>query len=95
MRYFQFGTDRYGRVIADVLLPVDDPLGKLPDKFINQELAQDGVAWHYVVYSDDVVLTADEVNTRQKVAGLGSGSHRTDASWDWLILSKDKRDHHR
>lgn len=45
--------DKYGRTIADVYLPVDDPLVELPDLFLNRELVRCGLPWHYKEYSDD------------------------------------------
>ena len=53
VRLVTHGEDRYDRTIADIYLPVDDPLVNLPDMFLNRELVRRGLAWHYKQYSDD------------------------------------------
>ncbi|MEO2013388.1 MAG: thermonuclease family protein [Fuerstiella sp.] len=40
VRPVQHNKDQYGRVIADIYLPVDDPLVELPDMFLNRELVK-------------------------------------------------------
>ncbi len=45
VRLVTHGEDRYDRTIADIYLPVDDPLVELPDLFLNRELVRRGLAW--------------------------------------------------
>ena len=55
-------TDRYGRFVADVLLP--------DGKSLNRELVRAGLAWHYVRYSNDVTLARLESDARASRRGL-------------------------
>ncbi|MEO2013316.1 MAG: thermonuclease family protein [Fuerstiella sp.] len=55
VRLVTHGEDRYDRTIADIYLPVDDPLVNLPDLFLNRELVRRGLAWHY---NDDIQFLA-------------------------------------
>ena len=68
--------DRYDRTIADICLPVDDPLVELRDVFLNRELVKNGLAWHYKFHNDDQQLADDEDNARLKKLGLWGGSHK-------------------
>ncbi len=95
VRLVTHGEDRYDRTIADIYLPVDDPLVELPDLFLNRELVRRGLAWHYKEYSDDKRLADDEDNARLKKLGLWGGSHKPIAPWDWRKMSKDERDEYR
>ncbi len=95
VRLVTHDKDQYGRVIADIYLPVDDPLVELPDLFLNRELVKRGLAWHYKFYSDDKRLADDEDNARLKKLGLWGGSHKPIAPWDWRKLSKVERDEFR
>ena len=95
VRLVTHGTDKYDRTIADIYLPVDDPLVNLPDLFLNRELVRRGLAWHYKEYSDDKRLADDENNARLKKLGLWGGSHKPIAPWDWRKLSKVERDEFR
>ena len=56
------GTDRYGRSVADVLLPDGNSL--------NRELVRAGLAWHYVRYSTDSTLVRLESEARASRRGL-------------------------
>ena len=95
VRLVTHGEDKYDRTIADIYLPVDDPLVNLPDLFLNRELVIRGLAWHYKEYSDDKRLAADEDRARLKKLGLWGGSHKPIAPWDWRKLSKVERDEFR
>ena len=95
VRLVTHGKDKYDRTIADIYLPVDDPLVNLPDLFLNRELVIRGLAWHYKEYSDDKRLAADEDRARLKKLGLWGGSHKPIAPWDWRKLSKVERDEFR
>ncbi|MEO2016282.1 MAG: thermonuclease family protein [Fuerstiella sp.] len=95
VRLVTHGEDRYDRTIADIYLPVDDPLVNLPDLFLNRELVRRGLAWHYKQYSDDKRLADDEDAARLKKLGLWGGSHKPIAPWDWRKLSKVERDEYR
>ncbi|HIE97036.1 MAG TPA: hypothetical protein EYQ63_08465 [Fuerstia sp.] len=44
IRLVTHGEDKYDRTIADIYLPVDDPLVELPDLFLNRELVRRGLA---------------------------------------------------
>ena len=44
VRLVTHGKDKYDRTIADIYLPVDDPLVNLPDMFLNRELVRRGLA---------------------------------------------------
>lgn len=54
--------DRYGRFVADVLLPDGSSL--------NRELVRAGLAWHYVRYSTDKTLARLESEARASRRGL-------------------------
>ena len=56
------GMDRYGRSVADVLLP--DGIS------LNRELVRAGLAWHYVRYSADKTLASLESEARASPRGL-------------------------
>jgi micrococcal nuclease len=98
VRIVEQDTDRYGRTIADVYLPADvayagsNPAGViLPDMFLNRELVQRGLAWHYKQYSDDERLAEDENRARAAKLGLWSDPRHV-APWEWRKLSKEERD---
>lgn len=54
------GQDRYGRTLGEVFT----------DESVNRRLVQDGMAWHYVRYSDSEELAAAEKAAREAKAGL-------------------------
>src|SRR5262244_199908 len=57
-----FGRDKYGRTIADVLLP--------DGTNVNHTLVKDGWCWWYRKYAPgDVIL--EELETRARTSGLG------------------------
>lgn len=53
--------DRYGRILGDVYLG---------DRFINLEMVQDGLAWHYKYYSKSKELAEAEVEARREKKGM-------------------------
>jgi len=85
VRYEVQDRDRYDRSIADVYL---DTL------YVNKWLVQQGLAWHYVAYSDDRQLQAAEAEAKAAVRGLWSDPRRI-APWNWRKLSKVERDQYR
>jgi len=78
-------TDRYGRAIADIY----DEQGH-----VNLWLVQQGLAWHYTAYSDDVGLATAERDAKAGNRGLWS-DRRAVAPWNWRKLSKVERDEYR
>ena len=60
-------TDRYGRLVADVLLPDGRDLG--------DELLRAGLAWHYRWYSDDPRRERLEAEARAARRGLWREGH--------------------
>lgn len=69
-----FGTDRYRRAVADVVLP--------DGRVLNRELVAAGLAWHYTRYSKDEVLARLEKEARGSRLGLWS-EERAVAPWDF------------
>jgi len=68
------GRDRYGRVLADVILP--------DGRVLNEDLVAAGMAWHYRRYSKDKALARLERQARE--AGLGVWSDaRPVAPWEF------------
>tara|TARA_A100000164_G_scaffold346504_1_gene347198 strand:- start:4 stop:453 length:450 start_codon:yes stop_codon:yes gene_type:complete len=55
--------DRYGRLIGDIFLN---------DRWINYELINEGIAWHYKKYSDDIKLSKAEKEARDNGIGIWS-----------------------
>jgi endonuclease YncB( thermonuclease family) len=55
--------DRYKRVLGDIYLG---------DRWINLEMVQDGLAWHYKQYSKDAKMSAAEIEARDAKKGLWS-----------------------
>lgn len=58
-----FDKDRYGRILADIYLN---------DRWINREMLEDGLAWHFKRYNNSALLAAAEVKAREAVLGLWS-----------------------
>jgi endonuclease YncB( thermonuclease family) len=68
-------TDRYGRTVAEVIMP--------DGRSLNRELVREGMAWHYVKYAPgDRELGALQVRAREGKVGLWSESGPI-APWDW------------
>ncbi len=95
VRLVTHDEDQYDRTIADIYLPVDDPLVELPNLFLNREPVKAGLAWHYKEYSHDKRLAGDENNAQSMKLGLWGGSLKPIAPWDWQKLSKVERDEFR
>jgi micrococcal nuclease len=72
-------TDRYGRLVAEVLLP--------DGRTLNHELVRAGLAWWYSRYApDDAMLKALEADARQHHRGLWSTSDPM-PPWVWRKLN--------
>ena len=68
------GQDRYGRVVADVVLP--------DGRSLNEELVRAGLAWRYRKYApDDGALARLEAEAR--AAKSASSVQRTRPLWAW------------
>ena len=70
------GKDKYGRTLAEVILPGGVNL--------NHELVKEGLAWHYRRYSHDRFYQLLEQEARSKKKGLWSDPDPT-APWDWRV----------
>jgi micrococcal nuclease len=68
------GTDKYNRMLANVLLP--------DGRNLNQELVRQGYAWWFQKYSKDQTLAKLETEARQKKVGLWADPNPT-PPWDW------------
>lgn len=70
-----FGKDRYGRTIADILLPDEANL--------NQALVKDGWCWWYRKFAPgDMVLEGLEIEAREARKGLWVDPHPV-PPWEW------------
>src|SRR5262249_22276316 len=68
-------TDRFGRTVADVILP--------DGRSLNRELVAGGMAWWFKKYApDDRDLQRAEADARQAGRGLWSQPNPT-PPWDW------------
>ena len=76
--YKNYDFDRYGRMIADVYVN---------DTLINALLVENGLAWHYKKYSDDVMLAQKEENARAERTGLWKEEDAV-APWNWRSISR-------
>jgi endonuclease YncB( thermonuclease family) len=68
------GKDRYGRTLAEVILP--------DGRILNQVLVEEGLAWHYRRYSNDRYYQQLEFEARAKKRGLWSDPDPK-APWEW------------
>lgn len=73
--------DRYKRLIAEIILPNGTNL--------NQEIVKQGLAWHFVKYSDDAYYHQLEQEARAKKIGLWSDPN-AQAPWDWRKERRSK-----
>ena len=73
------GTDRWGRVIADVVLP--------DGRSLNRELVAAGLAWHYTRYSNDRALARAEREARAARIGIWSEG-RAVAPWEFRAAQR-------
>lgn len=70
-----FGKDRYGRTVADVILPDGNNL--------NQQLVKEGMCWWYRKYAPgNTVLEELEKDAREKRKGLWSDAQPI-PPWEW------------
>src|SRR5262245_3695607 len=68
-------TDRYGRLVGDVLLP--------DGRSLNQELVKAGMAWWYRPYApNDIMLAQLEAEARTAKRGLWADAHAV-PPWQW------------
>jgi hypothetical protein len=68
-------TDRYGRLVGDVLLP--------DGRILNQELVKAGMAWWYRPYApNDPTLAQLEAEARTAKRGLWADAHPV-PPWQW------------
>lgn len=65
IQYEATGIDKYGRTIAKIYYGTQR-------KYLNQELVEFGLAWHYKKYSNSVELSKLEINARNKKIGIWS-----------------------
>jgi micrococcal nuclease len=68
------GTDRYGRLIADVILP--------DGKILNEELLKAGLAWWFRKYSRDERLAQLESAAKEARYGIWADASPI-APWDY------------
>jgi endonuclease YncB( thermonuclease family) len=74
------GTDKYSRMLANVLLPDGTSL--------NQELVRQGYAWWFRKYSKDQTLAKLEAEARQNKCGLWADANPV-PPWDWRDQRRD------
>lgn len=74
-------TDRYGRLIAIVIY--NDSLN------LNHELVKNGLAWHFVKYSKDIILQKLEDKARVNKVGLWEDVNAI-PPWEWRSNRKKK-----
>lgn len=74
--------DRYRRLIANVFY--GDSIN------LNHDLVKQGLAWHYVKYSNDTILQSFEDEARVLKLGLWQDP-KPIAPWDWRALKKKKK----
>jgi endonuclease YncB( thermonuclease family) len=74
-------TDRYGRLIGIVIY--NDSL------ILNNELVKNGMAWHYIKYSDDEDLQKLEDEARASKVGLWQDKNAI-PPWEWRSNKKNK-----
>jgi micrococcal nuclease len=76
-----FGTDRYGRRIADAYVE---------GYWVNQAMIRTGHAWHYKDFSTDRRLAKAELRARRQQVGLWAGATPI-APWDYRARAKTRR----
>jgi endonuclease YncB( thermonuclease family) len=74
-------TDRYGRLIGIVIY--NDSM------ILNDELVRNGMAWHYIKYSNDEVLQKLEDDARARKIGLWQDKNAI-PPWEWRASKKKK-----
>ncbi len=79
----EHGKDRYGRVLADVLLP--------DGRSLNRELVRNGFAWWYTRYApNDTELDQLQLQAREKKEGLWLDTNPV-PPWEFRKQRKEKR----
>jgi micrococcal nuclease len=76
------GTDRYGRVLAEVVLPDGNNL--------EHEILRAGFGWWYRQYSSDPVLSKLESEARSRRRGLWADPHPI-SPWEYRKLARTAR----
>jgi endonuclease YncB( thermonuclease family) len=76
------GRDRYGRTVAEVILP--------DGRNLNHELLKAGMAWWFRKYSKDTVLGDLEAEARTEQRGLWVDPHPV-PPWEWRSKTKRKK----
>lgn len=71
--------DQYGRTLGKVMLE---------QRWINNEMVQDGMAWHYKRYSKDKTLSTSEEKAKKAKKGLWSQPNPTPP---WEFRKEDKK----
>ncbi len=71
--------DRYGRTVAEVLLP--------DGRSLNRELVRAGLAWMYRRYTNDQSLSDLEEEARVARRGLWADPHAV-PPWEWRAMRK-------
>jgi endonuclease YncB( thermonuclease family) len=74
-------TDRYGRTVADVILP--------DGRVLNRELVAAGLAWWYRRYSQDASLGQLEAEARAAQQGLWADPNPV-PPWCWRMRQKGR-----
>lgn len=77
-----FKKDRYGRLICNIIY--NDSLS------LSKELLKNGMAWHYVKYSNDDSLQVLEDEAKYKKVGLWEDINAI-APWLWRSKKKNKK----
>jgi len=72
--------DRYGRILGEVMLG---------NRHINLEMVQDGMAWHYKLYSKSKELADAEEIARKSKKGLWADTEPV-PPWEFRKLERDK-----
>ena len=73
--------DRYGRVIGEIYLG---------DRYVNLEMVQDGLAWHYKQYSKSKELAAAEDEARKAKKGLWVDKE-PEPPWEYRKRQREKK----
>jgi micrococcal nuclease len=75
------GRDRYGRLLAEVILP--------DGRALNQELVRAGYAWWFRKYSTDATLARLEAEAREAHLGLWADPDPV-PPWTWRRVHHDR-----
>ena len=80
------GSDRYGRIVAEVFVSAKNPQQPEEEKLLNYELVKAGMAYHYRQYSKTCpsgvdILDAAEREAKAKRLGVWAGNYQK--PWDF------------